>query len=126
MSDFPLCEKAGLRGVAGVLDNDRKTPSGDYFINAQDVEDFLGNAPVMNDLCLSDPDATSPYEWFQAQPGDATHNARLILIEPINHKSREEKLEDLIRTAWAAMKDPMTKEQNDWWLEARAMLKEKE
>lgn len=88
---FPLCKKAELELIdqleISILDKHR----GRIYISAFHVEALLASAPVT-------------YGWSDGKDGwvfdtrvetnASTHMARLILIEPVEQKSREERLHD--------------------------------
>lgn len=80
MSKYPLCDRAGLQIWAH------------GFIQAEDVERLLANAPVVYGY--------RNYNSYHAGgPGpDDTRTARLLMIEPIHQDSAESLLREL--TDW--------------------------
>lgn len=109
---FPLCKKAAL---------EHYLEAGDYnitqVIEAKHVEAFLQKAEVVYGC----PDKKFAWANKEERRGIIdTHSARIILIEPIVKKSREERLEELIRHALEHRKMDQT-----WVDDAQALLAEK-
>lgn len=116
--DFPLCEKAGL-----VINH--KCTCGcnhkhDYIIASQ-VEAFFSKAPIVYRYEINGAEYSS---WDHDKDPGNTHTARLVMIELIKKKSREENLAEILQSFYNCASssvlpsDPLIKQ-------ASAILKEK-
>lgn len=93
MSDtkYPLIESMGLR----IAD-----PFGVAYVYADDLERVLREAPVVyGQIKNIDGQSTKDKHWVATQIPNCgeTHTARLVCIQPIKQKTREERLEELVR-----------------------------
>lgn len=87
MSEFKLCERAGLGIFKPFGEETRK-----FVVYAHEVEALLANAPVVYQR------ENVSKCWFPDEWESDTHTARLLLIiEPIVKESAKESAEDLLR-----------------------------
>lgn len=105
MSKFELCTRAGLDIKEQFYREDITAGLATRFINdkvikAEDVEAFLSKAITVYGF-------KEEGLWIVSEQPDQqdTHSMRLIMIEPIKQKSREEKLEEML----VALVDDFTK-----------------
>lgn len=121
MSDFkeryPLCAQAGLYvdehspyrsqpfsypygDGAGVKTASTVFPA-DHWVKASQLEKLLSEAPVVYGYRHTGPAEDNPTGWYHEQSEGSEewmeHTARLIMIEPIKQKSREERAMELLK-----------------------------
>lgn len=92
-SKYPLCEKAGL-GITQIPSNSVAAVN-KPFVWAEEVERLLASAPVVTGHNNS-PNSS----WWAATDVELckhSHQARLLLIEPIKQDTAESLLRELIR-----------------------------
>lgn len=125
MSKFELCTRAGLDIKEQFYREDITVGLATRFINdkvikAEDVEAFLSKAIIVFGF-------TEEGLWIVSEQPDPqdTHSMRLIMIEPIKQKSREEKLEELVRGALYSGDLQNRDHWNNWIMKAKALLEEK-
>lgn len=98
MSDFPLCERAGLtvhkKETGNILTTYPPQIQFDWMIKASDVERLFESAPVVSGAyvdCFK-----SDKQWRMNQSEEFyppnTHTARLLLLEPIQKPDTHESL----------------------------------
>lgn len=101
---FPLCVRAGL--IIIYVDNGRilacNPPRAAVkpVVSAQDIEKLLSDAPVVKCGIATDTKEDEDAGWVCDQTGTHSvysHTARLLLIEPLKQKSREERAMELLR-----------------------------
>lgn len=95
MSEFPLCERAGLMPTTYLRESETinigsmKMSAIEPVVPAKDVERLLANAPVVYGEVKADRATV-----YSTAPGPEydTHTARLLLIEPLVKESEEVQL----------------------------------
>lgn len=104
MSDYLLCKKAGLKITKQATyryspmaeRGDGPEYSGDIdVIQAKDVEAFLANAPAVDVYAWPYGDKTY-WRTPNLSDNEGTHQARLVMIEPIVKDTAESLLRELI------------------------------
>lgn len=88
IDNFPLCRRAGLRTVTYVYHESYKD-----FVFAKDIEEFLSKAPV---VYRNDADDEDEQMWTYQQIEVDSHQARLVMIEPIQKDTAESLLRELL------------------------------
>lgn len=92
-SKYPLCEAAGLEVVPKKKIDELLLPQ-DY-VRASEVERMLSEAPTVHFEQIGMA-GRSPAMFGTLPTTKHTHTARVVCIEPIKKKSREEQLEDIL------------------------------